>query len=1393
MGMPAPGVWNVFSIRTNALRRGGAAGRLPGQLHFDAGALMQRKFVRAWMCVALFCGGAQAADQFPWDADAFSSSPEATLQAAAELPPPEDAEVDVLLDETKLEFDASRRVRKTHRRMYRVLTKDALDEWSVADAEWSPWHEERPQIQARVISTDGQAHVLDAAAISEAPVEQSGQVFSDRRRLVAPLPAVEVGAVVELQIVTAEHRAFCDAGQFEEHFFYASNPVRSMRLIVESPEQGPPLRHRVRGIELTPKRSIENGLVRLEFGPLPVGSSDHIEGYLPFDLPLFPHAVIGNGSAWADVAQHYDKIVDRQIGDASYVEVARGIVGEEQSRVAVVQKLLDAVQKRVRYVGIEFGESSIVPHAPQETLKLRYGDCKDQSTLLVALLRSLGHAAHVALLRAGRREDLLADVPAMNAFDHAIVYVPGDPPLWVDPTAPLLRVGELPLSDLGRLALIASPATTELVRTPEPRSEKNSVIRTRELVLAIGDHGRLRASTEYHGVYENEIRSYYAENKPEELRSNLEQNLKQSYGIERLAEFKYLEPRDLTAAFQICYEADGVNHGVGLPTCSVSLDPELILDDIPWPLRQYDPEEGWERAAPLQFPKPFVKELRYRVTLPVGFTVPKLPESFTKQFGPATLSANFAKESDSLIVAAFRFDSGSGRLSPDEAKALRTFLGQLRGGSDETWSTTLDLEHSASQHIAQGRVREGLMEYQRLAAQYPADMENRTRYVEALVSAGMGAAAREEARRATEFDAQSAWAWQALGYARMHDDFGRYMKRGCDPFAAEAAFRKAVEIDPKFHVARWNLALMLEYGAGPRQYAPGPRLKEAAEHYRALRDAEYDEPALPANLLWALAYADSWQDVVVLAGELEPFLLRNAMWVAAMAATADVASAKAKAAELAESDEDRNELLLTASDVLNNTRRYAASAELIEDALPLITDQAERKRLQGFAATVKTMSRIEESLLPKEDPRRVIQQLHAAAFSASTAESVSPLFVAEAAPGDASAALEAIRAYYAGSIRSALEKGKTRQRIADLTTLLEFKSDGDADVGYRVVADDMRWYVVNQNGELRLLPAGIGFEQLGRQAFRRLGSGDEDGARRWLEWAAVELPPPNGLFADPFSASPFGFLWFVLKRNHLNVAAAILAAPDGKSDEAVRILSEYRQTTTSKSQLLHIDRALARTYVKGNNWERLLELAGRVLETHKWAEEPREWKLLALKHLNRVDELRELEGQSYAKLTGSERAWAEGFAAAKRGDFDLSHKLLRPLADDPSSEAEPIVFNELAWNALFSQEAPTEAALADAVKANEGSHYRSSEYLHTLATVHAELEHAVEAQNFLIQAIDARGGETENVDLYVLGRIAEIYGLIDVAAMHYAQVEPDEAGNSTYHLAQRRLKRLHGR
>jgi len=85
------------------------------------------------------------------------------------------------------------------------------------------------------------------------------------------------------------------------------------------------------------------------------------------------------------------------------------------------------LNREIRYTGIEFDRASIIPHMPSETLEHRYGDCKDKATLLVALLRSLDIPANVALLAIGDRLEVPIDQPGLGLFDHAIVYVPGNP------------------------------------------------------------------------------------------------------------------------------------------------------------------------------------------------------------------------------------------------------------------------------------------------------------------------------------------------------------------------------------------------------------------------------------------------------------------------------------------------------------------------------------------------------------------------------------------------------------------------------------------------------------------------------------------------------------------------------------------------------------------------------------------------------------------------------------------------------------------------------------------------------------------------------------------------------------------------------------------------------
>ena len=90
------------------------------------------------------------------------------------------------------------------------------------------------------------------------------------------------------------------------------------------------------------------------------------------------------------------------------------------------------------------------------------------------MLRAAGIPSYVAILNAGLDQDVAPQHPGMGMFNHAIVYVPGSPDIWIDATAEHSRVGSLPPLDEGRLALIIRPETKELFEVPESPSSANT-------------------------------------------------------------------------------------------------------------------------------------------------------------------------------------------------------------------------------------------------------------------------------------------------------------------------------------------------------------------------------------------------------------------------------------------------------------------------------------------------------------------------------------------------------------------------------------------------------------------------------------------------------------------------------------------------------------------------------------------------------------------------------------------------------------------------------------------------------------------------------------------------------------------------------------------------------
>ena len=88
-----------------------------------------------------------------------------------------------------------------------------------------------------------------------------------------------------------------------------------------------------------------------------------------------------------------------------------------EEKISAIQQF---VSQEVRYVSRSENGHAYTPHKTIDTLNQRYGDCKDKSILLVALLKLAGIEAYPVIVSTKRRSLDPLTVPALNYFDHVI-------------------------------------------------------------------------------------------------------------------------------------------------------------------------------------------------------------------------------------------------------------------------------------------------------------------------------------------------------------------------------------------------------------------------------------------------------------------------------------------------------------------------------------------------------------------------------------------------------------------------------------------------------------------------------------------------------------------------------------------------------------------------------------------------------------------------------------------------------------------------------------------------------------------------------------------------------------------------------------------------------------
>lgn len=348
---------------------------------------------------------------------------------------------------------------------------------------------------------------------------------------------------------------------------------------------------------------------------------------------------------WPDIGRflspHYDRAAT---ADPAITAKAASLVAGLTTPEARLRALCAFVQK-VNYISINMNiwrAGGLIPRPSAQVLRCNYGDCKDKSTLLVALLRSQGFEAYPVAVYAGDATSVRAEWPSPLQFNHCIlaIRVPAeitgfavtDTPqlgrvLYFDPTAEDTPWGFLPGSLYGSQGLILAGAQSGLHPLP-PRPAQPSRYQ-RHVTAEIFPLGAIRgrAVETFAGLAAENARDERGDATATEFQQIINRWLSRSLAA---VEVKALTATDDFGAnrFTLDMSFEAVNFGRAMRDVLLVVKPAFM------PRRGFPKLAAEKRELPVVIRDDHFEET-VELTPPPGFVVDEKPEpvELTTDFG----------------------------------------------------------------------------------------------------------------------------------------------------------------------------------------------------------------------------------------------------------------------------------------------------------------------------------------------------------------------------------------------------------------------------------------------------------------------------------------------------------------------------------------------------------------------------------------------------------------------------------------------------------------------------------------------------------------------------------------------------------------------------------------
>jgi len=416
---------------------------------------------------------------------------------------------------------------------------------------------------ARTIKPDGKIIPVGAKHIRDISEYPEYPLYSNARLRIISMPELTEGAVIEYKAIKYINKLINGKEFCENYPIQGFEPYLNQKVNLIIPD----------GYNVNIE-SYNPGYVEyaLSFSPLIERVGDGIKYTWEFNnvpeiisepsmspyIEITPYLCISSLNDWQEVYNWWGSlVVDKANIDKAIEEKTQELIKDKNTQEEKAKAIYHWVASKIRYVGVEYGEAGFEPHYATEIFKNKYGDCKDQTMLLISMLRYAGISAYPVLI--GTKGSYLLDeeFPSL-VFNHAICLAKvGEKLVFLDPTAETTSFGDLPGGDQDRKVFVFYEKEGKIQKTPLFAPEHNKAYIS--LSIDIHEDETISGTREINtfGEYDQGQRYWLKYTKPVLIEEALKSTVNRLSPGGKLLSYEISDIEDLNYPIEIKMEFEG--------------------------------------------------------------------------------------------------------------------------------------------------------------------------------------------------------------------------------------------------------------------------------------------------------------------------------------------------------------------------------------------------------------------------------------------------------------------------------------------------------------------------------------------------------------------------------------------------------------------------------------------------------------------------------------------------------------------------------------------------------------------------------------------------------------------------------------------------------------------